>query len=175
MHFYRKGDGMKRKIIFFLLSIVFFGSSYFYLNLNEVEAAPCNPGNYSKYNEDQVINEETWSKLSKAVFDCKTVDGDKETEGENGEAGLLSLDGDGGAKWAREFSDFLVQLALVVGYFTEVVAMLVIAYAAYLYTTSEGEPRQIRMAKTYVMYAFVGMFIGAFSLIISRFLGGALG
>lgn len=171
---------MIRKIVTSLLLIVSMGIMFVGLDAQEAEAAPCNPGNYAYFDENAVLNGKDISGINEIAFKCKNVDSNNSTTSgrtiEEGKYGINGLDfeGENGAGWARTFFTFLLQLAVIVGYFSEVVAMLMIAYASYIYTTSEGEPRKLRMAKMYVLYAFVGMFIGAFSLIISRFIGGAL-
>lgn len=171
---------MKRKFVSSLLLMLFISSILAFSNTSVVEAAPCNPGNYAKFDDQVLLNNRDMEGIKSVTFVCSGVNGNNSTSSGNADADAkygvngLNFEGENGAGWARNFFTFLIQLSVVVGYLSEVVAMLVIAYAAYLYTTSEGEPRKLRMAKMYVLYAFAGMFIGAFSLIIAKFIGGAL-
>lgn len=162
---------MKRKFIFVLLSVIFFSSSFLGSLKEEVEALPCNPGNFTLYKEGA-------NGAKEGVFTCTKLSTNKNTltadekfmaMGPNG----MENAGANGPEWVKKFSKFILGLTVVVAYFSEVVAMLTIAYASFLYTTSEGDTRKMRQSKMLILYAFVGMFIGAFSLVISRMVGGA--
>lgn len=154
---------MKRKLMVVLASLIFFSSSFLGFSKEEAEAL-CNPGNFAALQAD-------------GKFKCTSVNSNGNTaSSEDSGLGANGLDnmGDNGPQWVKNFSKFMLGLAVAVAYFSEVVAMLSIAYASYLYTTSEGDVKKTKQAKTLIMYAFVGMFIGAFSLIISKMVGGAL-
>lgn len=146
-----------------LIMSILFSISSLTSHGNVVEAAPCYPGNHASYDKTS----DKW----------KCVENGSEGAGSEGlgENKLTIDEGMPGGEevtWAYFFVDFLINLATVVAYATEVIAMIMIAYASYVYTTSEGEPRKLRQAKMYVMYAFIGMFMGAFSLVIAKLLGG---
>ena len=141
-----------KKIVLILLSVFLF--SFSSANYREVSATPCPPGNYS---ESQDLK----------VFKCVKVADSASANNQNGLSNEKS-----GPDWVKKFGGFVKALSVTVAYFTQVIAMLTIVYAAFIYTTSEGEPRKLRQAKMYLLYAFIGMFIGTFSLVISKMIGG---
>ncbi|MGM1361105.1 hypothetical protein ACS2B2_25615 [Bacillus cereus group sp. BceL297] len=125
-----------------------------------VDARACNGGSY---------------------WDAKTEEctpfnkgGDKDKNMLKDEFTKMSNGSDLGTSWAHKFGRLMIIFSVGVSYAVQVVSMITIVYSAYLYTTSDGDLRKVTQAKAYIMYAFGGMFVASFALVISKMLGGAL-
>lgn len=129
-------------------------------NATTVEARACNGGSY---------------------WDAKTEEctpfnkgGDKNKNALKDEFTKMTNGSDLGTSWAHKFGRLMIIFSVGVSYAVQVVAMITIVYSAYLYTTSDGDLRKVTQAKAYIMYAFGGMFVASFALVISKMLGSTL-
>jgi hypothetical protein len=160
--FLNEEDAMKRIFLVFSLIIAILSSSFFSTG-GVAEARACNTGSY-------------WKVDKSGSFSCSSFTGDNantnalQTQLKNLSNGSdLSHSG-----WSSKFGRLMIQIAVIVSYATQTIALITIVYSAFLYTTSEGDLRKIRQAKMLILYAFTGMFIASFALIIANMLGGAL-
>lgn len=150
---------MKRKLLLLAIVSGFFSSSFF-AGEGEVDAKACNGGSYYS------VEEQKCKPLSKS--------GDVNENALKAEVKKMSDGSDLGTSWTHKFGRFMIILSVGVSYATQVFAALTIVYSAYLYTTSDGDLNRIKRAKQLILFAFSGMFIATFALIIVKMLGGAL-
>ncbi|MDA1674863.1 hypothetical protein [Bacillus cereus group sp. TH152-1LC] len=152
---------MKRKLLLLAIISGFFSSSFF-IGEGEVkvDARACNGGSYwdqktqkcTSFSESGKVNENTLKTEFKKMSDGSDL----------------------GTSWAHKFGRLMIIFSVGVSYATQVVSMITIVYSAFLYTTSDGDLRKVTQAKKYILYAFSGMFVASFALIIVKMLGGAV-
>lgn len=154
---------MRIKILIFCLATAILSSSFLAKEGDIVEAKPCaSTGQYPKYYEE--TGEFTCTYLGENLENLKS-DTEKMVDGTTKMSKL---------NWAQKAGRLAIAFSVAVSYATQAIAISMVIYASYLYTTSDGDTRRLRQAKMIILYAFVGMFIGSFALVISRLIGGAL-
>ncbi|PGP18678.1 hypothetical protein COA01_23330 [Bacillus cereus] len=153
--------GVKQLVRYKSIILMIFGIIIAAMSLQSinVEARACNGGSY-------------WDAKTEECTPFAGTDKNKNQLKE--EFTKMGNGSDLGTSWAHKAGRLMIIFSVGVSYAVQVVSMITIVYSSYLYTTSDGDLRKVSQAKAYIMYAFGGMFIASFALVISKMLGSAL-
>lgn len=168
------GKDVSKKIVgFYLLLVLFFSSSFFIGGIEEVEAKVC-PLGYFPANDGYRATITEDEEGVKRITDFSLIWECKETRGEVKAEATYDNEPRGVEKFANYLSSFVASLA----YLTFGIAALVVVYAGFLYTMSDGDAKNLQKAKLMIFYAAGGFMFSGFTfvlyrIIVSTILGGS--